>query len=69
MRVKCSWCKKTLVFDDSDDSVSHGICLPCGMKNLEDAGVDPKMFFTQYIRGKQPKRIYSDEDNDDADRF
>lgn len=65
MRVKCSWCKKTLVFDDDDnDVVSHGICLTCGMKALKDIGVDPNLFFAYYLKRKQPKRIYSDGEDD-----
>jgi len=65
MRVKCSWCQKTLVYDDDESAVTHGICLPCGNKLLEEAGVDPKLFITHYLRKKQPKRIYSDQEDDE----
>lgn len=65
MRVKYSWCKKTLVFDDDDEAVSHGICLPCALKALEEGDVDPKLFLTYALKQRQPKRIYSDEDGDE----
>lgn len=66
MRVKCSWCNNILEFDDDnkDDVVSHGICMACSIKVLEEAGVDPLIFIRAYLRGKQPDRIYPSEDKE-----
>ena len=62
MRVICAWCKNILVFGDEDDHETHGICLVCAGKLLEDAGIDPIPFFRAYLRMKQPDRIYREDD-------
>lgn len=62
MHIKCSWCKKILVYDDKDPSVSHGICASCAFKALDELGITPNPFDSEYQRFCQSSRVFSDHE-------
>jgi hypothetical protein len=62
MRVICAWCKSILVFGKEEGPPSHGICLSCAVKLLEEAGMDPNPFIMAFLRMRQPDKIYKDDE-------
>jgi hypothetical protein len=67
MKVKCAWCNDILEYDSHDDGLpSHGICMVCAIKVLEEAGIDPNPYFVAALRKRQPIRIIQATDAADA---
>lgn len=51
MRVICAWCESIIEYEERTDrewKVSHGICLDCAKRVLEEAGLDPRQFDLDY---------------------
>jgi hypothetical protein len=65
LKVVCAWCNSILEYSRIDDGIiSHGICMTCAIKFLEEQGIDPTPYFLYSFSRKQPVSIIKAEKDD-----